>query len=98
MHVQQFTAPVMAKGVEDTAFYVFQSACFTERRRRRPGRLRHDGRGFHSASADRAANWPHTMLATSTHDSKRSEDARRASTQYPSCPRNGASRFATGRG
>ena len=33
-------------------------------------------RGFHGASADRAAVWPHTMLATSTHDNKRSEDVR----------------------
>jgi (1->4)-alpha-D-glucan 1-alpha-D-glucosylmutase len=31
---------------------------------------------FHTASADRAARWPHTMLATSTHDNKRSEDVR----------------------
>ena len=31
---------------------------------------------FHGASADRAQHWPHTMLATSTHDNKRSEDVR----------------------
>ena len=31
---------------------------------------------FHGASADRAARWPHTMLATSTHDNKRGEDVR----------------------
>ena len=48
-----------------------------QRRRRRPRRRSASPcRAFHGASADRAQHWPHTMLATSTHDNKRSEDVR----------------------
>ena len=48
-----------------------------ERRRRRPGELRHHGARASTARAPTArAHWPHTMLATSTHDNKRSEDVR----------------------
>jgi len=76
MHVQQFTAPVMAKGVEDTAFYVFNRLVSLNDVGGDPDDFGTTVAAFHSLSADRAANWPHTMLATSTHDSKRSEDVR----------------------
>ena len=66
-----------AKGVEDTAFYLYNRLVVAERGRRRPRPVRlHRSRAFHGASADRARRWPHTMLATSTHDNKRSEDVR----------------------
>src|SRR4029450_3014722 len=76
MHVQQFTAPVMAKGVEDTAFYVFNRLVSLNDVGGDPDVFGTTVAAFHNANANRAANWPHTMLATSTHDSKRSEDAR----------------------
>ena len=53
------------------------AARLAERRRRRPATLRHLGRAPSTPPArDRARHWPHTMLATSTHDNKRSEDVR----------------------
>ncbi|HSD53602.1 MAG TPA: malto-oligosyltrehalose synthase [Burkholderiales bacterium] len=76
MRFQQFTAPVMAKGVEDTAFYAFNRLVSLNEVGSDPNAFGMAVSAFHGASADRAAKWPHTMLATSTHDSKRSEDVR----------------------
>ncbi len=76
MRFQQFTAPVMAKGSEDTAFYVFNRLVSLNDVGSEPDDFGMTVSAFHGASANRAAGWPHTMLATSTHDSKRSEDVR----------------------
>jgi len=76
MKFQQFTAPVTAKGEEDTAFYVFNRLVSLNEVGSDPGMFGVTVRAFHGASADRALNWPYTMLATSTHDNKRSEDVR----------------------
>ena len=76
MRIQQFTSPVAAKGVEDTAFYVFNRLVSLNDVGGDPSVFGTTVAAFHAASADRAARWPHTMLATSTHDNKRSEDAR----------------------
>ncbi|HEV7821187.1 MAG TPA: malto-oligosyltrehalose synthase, partial [Burkholderiales bacterium] len=73
---QQVTAPVMAKGVEDTAFYVFNRLVSLNDVGGEPNTFGVTVSAFHGASADRATNWPATMLATSTHDNKRSEDVR----------------------
>lgn len=73
---QQFTAPVAAKGVEDTAFYRFNRLVSLNEVGGDPDLFGITVAAFHDASADRAALWPHTMLATSTHDNKRSEDVR----------------------
>jgi len=73
---QQVTAPVMAKGVEDTAFYIYNRLLSLNDVGGDPTAFGCSVSAFHGASADRAANWPHTMLATSTHDNKRSEDVR----------------------
>src|SRR5205807_1265433 len=73
---QQFTAPVTAKGLEDTSFYVYNRLASLNEVGGDPRRFGFSVDGFHGASADRARNWPHTMLATSTHDNKRSEDVR----------------------
>ncbi|MGH8720127.1 MAG: malto-oligosyltrehalose synthase [Burkholderiales bacterium] len=73
---QQFTAPVMAKGLEDTSFYVYNRLASLNEVGGDPRRFGFSVDGFHSASADRARNWPHAMLATSTHDNKRAEDVR----------------------
>ncbi len=68
----------MAKGVEDTAFYRLQPPGVAERGRRRPDGVRlRAAAQFHARErATARAHWPHTMLATSTHDNKRSEDVR----------------------
>jgi (1->4)-alpha-D-glucan 1-alpha-D-glucosylmutase len=73
---QQFTAPVAAKGVEDTAFYRYNRLASLNEVGGDPDSFGISVRAFHAASADRATHWPHTILATSTHDNKRSEDVR----------------------
>jgi (1->4)-alpha-D-glucan 1-alpha-D-glucosylmutase len=76
MRFQQFTAPVAAKGIEDTSFYRFNRLISLADVGGDPDQFGMTVRAFHGASGDRAAHWPATMLATSTHDNKRSEDAR----------------------
>jgi len=76
MKFQQFTSPVMAKGLEDTAFYQYNRLVSLNDV---GADLREFGvttAEFHSANEERLCAWPHTMLTTSTHDSKRSEDVR----------------------
>ncbi|MFH1604041.1 MAG: malto-oligosyltrehalose synthase, partial [Pseudomonadota bacterium] len=76
MKFQQFTSPVAAKGVEDTSFYSFNRLASLNEVGGDPDMFGMAVSAFHGASADRAARWPHTMLATSTHDNKRAEDVR----------------------
>ena len=73
---QQFTAPVAAKGIEDTAFYRYHRLISLNEVGGDPAVFGISAAAFHGASAQRARHWPHTMLATSTHDNKRSEDVR----------------------
>ncbi|MBL8471820.1 MAG: malto-oligosyltrehalose synthase [Rhodocyclaceae bacterium] len=73
---QQFTAPVMAKGCEDTSFYIYNRLVSLNEVGGDPRTFGMGVTAFHGASMDRARNWPQTMLATSTHDNKRSEDVR----------------------
>ena len=73
---QQLTAPVNAKGIEDTAFYRYNRLISLNEVGGDPQQFGFTLSAFHGASQDRAARWPHTLLATSTHDSKRSEDVR----------------------
>jgi (1->4)-alpha-D-glucan 1-alpha-D-glucosylmutase len=74
--VQQLTSPVMAKGVEDTTFYRYNRLLSLNDVGGDPDEFGFPPAKFHRASAHRAKHWPHTMLATSTHDNKRSEDVR----------------------
>ncbi|MBE0620596.1 MAG: malto-oligosyltrehalose synthase [Burkholderiales bacterium] len=76
MKFQQFTSPVAAKGVEDTSFYNFNRLASLNEVGGDPDMFGMTVSAFHGASADRALRWPHTMLATSTHDNKRAEDVR----------------------
>jgi (1->4)-alpha-D-glucan 1-alpha-D-glucosylmutase len=76
MKFQQFTAPVMAKGVEDTSFYIYNRLVSLNDVGGDPRTFGFTLAAFHGASQDRAASWPHTMVTTSTHDTKRSEDVR----------------------
>ncbi|MET3493375.1 malto-oligosyltrehalose synthase [Variovorax boronicumulans] len=76
LRFQQFSAPVAAKGVEDTAFYRYFPLSALNEVGGEPDQFGFEVEQFHALSADRAQRWPHTMLATSTHDNKRSEDVR----------------------
>ena len=74
---QQTTGPIMAKGLEDTAFYIYNRLAALNEVGGEPQRFGLSVEGFHHAQRrDRQAHWPATMLATSTHDTKRSEDVR----------------------
>ena len=73
---QQFTAPVMAKSVEDTAFYRHVRLASLNDVGSEPRRFGISPAAFHHANGQRARHGPHGLLATSTHDSKRSEDVR----------------------
>ena len=78
MRWQQFTGRVMAKGVEDTAFYNYNRLLSLNEVGGEPGRSSDFDpvAELHERNARMARNWPHTMNATSTHDTKRSEDLR----------------------
>ncbi|MFP5319428.1 MAG: malto-oligosyltrehalose synthase [Acidimicrobiia bacterium] len=76
LRFQQFSSPVMAKGVEDTAFYRYFRLAALNEVGGEPGRFGRTVEEFHSANAAAAEAWPATMLATSTHDTKRAEDVR----------------------
>ena len=76
MKFQQFTSPVMAKGLEDTAFYRYNRLVSLNDVGSNLHSFGVSTEEFHSANQERFRNWPHSMLATSTHDSKRSEDVR----------------------
>jgi (1->4)-alpha-D-glucan 1-alpha-D-glucosylmutase len=74
--LQQYTAPVAAKGIEDTALYRHHRLISVNDVGGEPDAFGMSVAAFHAASRDRAQRWPHTMLASSTHDAKRSEDVR----------------------
>jgi (1->4)-alpha-D-glucan 1-alpha-D-glucosylmutase len=76
MRFQQLTGPVMAKGLEDTAFYTFLRLTSLNEVGGDPGRFGVSPEEFHHACQETQEHWPESMLATSTHDTKRSEDVR----------------------
>ncbi len=76
MKVQQFTAPVQAKGVEDTAFYRYDVLIAANEVGGSPARLGVTATEFHDANSRRLALWPTELITTATHDTKRGEDAR----------------------
>jgi (1->4)-alpha-D-glucan 1-alpha-D-glucosylmutase len=73
---QQFTGPVMAKGLEDTAFYRYNPFLALNEVGSSPMQFGISVSAFHKANAARAKSSPATLLATATHDTKRGEDAR----------------------
>ncbi len=73
---QQVTSPVMAKGVEDTAFYVYAPLLSANEVGSDPSQPAVTVEAFHADAQVRQQHWPHAMLASSTHDTKRSEDVR----------------------
>ncbi len=76
MKAQQFSGPVMAKGLEDTAFYRYNRFVALNEVGGSPDQFGISLSSFHKENQRRSEKWPHTMLATSTHDTKRGEDAR----------------------
>ncbi|MDQ1645862.1 MAG: (1-_4)-alpha-D-glucan 1-alpha-D-glucosylmutase, partial [Cryptosporangiaceae bacterium] len=73
---QQFTGAVMAKGVEDTAFYRWTRFVALNEVGGDPSRFGVTPGEFHAAAADRQDRWPAMMTTLSTHDTKRGEDVR----------------------
>jgi (1->4)-alpha-D-glucan 1-alpha-D-glucosylmutase len=73
---QQTTPPVMAKGVEDTAFYRYARLLALNDVGGDPSRFSLSVEGFHRANAERAQRFPRNLLVTQTHDTKRSGDVR----------------------
>jgi (1->4)-alpha-D-glucan 1-alpha-D-glucosylmutase len=76
MKFQQITAPITAKGIEDTAMYRYNRLISLNEVGGEPGTYGASVAAFHADAAYRVRHWPHEMLATSTHDTKRSEDVR----------------------
>jgi (1->4)-alpha-D-glucan 1-alpha-D-glucosylmutase len=74
MRFQQFTGPAMAKGGEDTALYRYHRLTALNEVGGDPGRFGASPEEFHASMAERAGTQPSAMLASSTHDTKRSED------------------------
>ncbi|MBX9758237.1 MAG: malto-oligosyltrehalose synthase, partial [Beijerinckiaceae bacterium] len=73
---QQLTGPVMAKSLEDTLFYRYARFVGLNEVGGDPARFGLRIEDFHALNAVRAAAWPHSLVATATHDMKRGEDVR----------------------
>jgi (1->4)-alpha-D-glucan 1-alpha-D-glucosylmutase len=76
MRFQQLTGPAMAKGVEDTAFYRYHRLIFLNEVGGDPGRFNVNLREFHRTCVRAQKEHPLGLLASTTHDTKRSEDVR----------------------
>ena len=73
---QQITSPVAAKGIEDTALYVYNRLLSLNEVGSDPTRFGHHPAEVHSWMAERQRQWPSALSATATHDTKRGEDVR----------------------
>ncbi len=76
MKFQQTTSPVTAKGIEDTALYIYNRLLSLNEVGGDPEQFGVTVRAFHEWMQHRQTRWPHALSTTSTHDSKRSEDVR----------------------
>lgn len=76
MRLQQLTGPVMAKGLEDTVFYVYNRFISLNDVGGSPERFGTSLETFHGKNIERMKCWPHALITTATHDSKRGEDVR----------------------
>ncbi len=76
MRLQQFTGAIMAKGVEDTAFYVYSRFISLNEVGSDPGTFGSGADEFHAFIRRRAERWPASMNTLATHDTKRGEDVR----------------------
>ncbi|WP_394821671.1 glycogen debranching protein GlgX [Pendulispora albinea] len=75
LRFQQLTGPVMAKAVEDTAFYRYHRLICLNEVGGAPSKFGTSIDEFHAQNTDRERSWPLSMISTSTHDTKRGEDA-----------------------
>jgi len=75
-HFQQYTAPIMAKGLEDTFLYIYNRLTSLNEVGGDPARFGITLEQFHEFNRHRGLSWPLTMNATATHDTKRGEDLR----------------------
>jgi (1->4)-alpha-D-glucan 1-alpha-D-glucosylmutase len=73
---QQLTGPIMAKSVEDTVFYTYNRLASLNEVGGSPDQFGVSVAAFHRKNLKRRERWPHSLLATSTHDTKRGEDVR----------------------
>jgi (1->4)-alpha-D-glucan 1-alpha-D-glucosylmutase len=76
MRLQQLTGPLMAKGFEDTTLYIYNRFLSLNEVGGDPSQFGIGVDAFHDFNLRRAQSWPHTLNATSTHDTKRGEDVR----------------------
>ena len=76
MKFQQLTGPVMAKGLEDTAFYNYNRLLSLNEVGGSPEKFGVSLDEFHRYNTEKQKRWPHALLATATHDTKRGEDLR----------------------
>ncbi|MBI5604376.1 MAG: malto-oligosyltrehalose synthase [Deltaproteobacteria bacterium] len=76
MRFQQFTGPVMAKGLEDTVFYIYNRLLSLNDVGGNPEDFGTSLEAFHGRNIEKTKSWTHSLNATSTHDTKRSEDVR----------------------
>jgi (1->4)-alpha-D-glucan 1-alpha-D-glucosylmutase len=94
MHFQQVTGPVMAKAAEDTAFYRYVRLLALNEVGGDPRRFGISVAAFHHMMRERARLWPHAMVTTATHDTKRGEDGRIRIALLSEMPREWARRLA----
>jgi (1->4)-alpha-D-glucan 1-alpha-D-glucosylmutase len=76
MRLQQLTGPLMAKGFEDTTLYIYNRFLSLNEVGGDPSQFGIGVEAFHDFNLRRAGTWPHSLNATSTHDTKRGEDVR----------------------
>lgn len=76
MRFQQITGPVMAKGLEDTSFYIYNRLVSLNEVGGMPERFGTPLDTFHGQNIERIKFWPNALIASATHDTKRSEDVR----------------------
>lgn len=86
--LQQLTGPVMAKGLEDTACYRFVPLAAQNEVGGHPGRSAVSPADFHHFNLAQATGFPHSLTATSTHDTKRGEDVRARLAVLSECPQD----------
>jgi (1->4)-alpha-D-glucan 1-alpha-D-glucosylmutase len=75
LRFQQLTGPIMAKAVEDTAFYRYNRLLALNEVGSDPSRFALTIETFHEENQERLRSWPLSLVTTSTHDTKRGEDA-----------------------
>jgi (1->4)-alpha-D-glucan 1-alpha-D-glucosylmutase len=91
LKVQQFTGPLMAKSLEDTAFYRYHRLLALNEVGGDPAAKALSVDAFHDMMRSRVRQWPHGMTATATHDTKRGEDVRARLTALAELPGEWAS-------